>query len=154
MCETEKSRVAVYCRVATAAQFEGRPRVIGYCRVARGDGQSLELQRQHLLTYCEENGYDVVDVICETVSGVRERNILRRLFRCPKQKGLVKIQRAARKHKADGAVATTVSRLTRDTASLVDFVKRLDARGFFVETKQEGRLAKALSVLPHWAHKK
>jgi DNA invertase Pin-like site-specific DNA recombinase len=147
MRKRKECSVAAYCRVATTAQLADRPRVIGYCRVARDDRQALENQRLHLLEYCEEKGYDVVHIICETVSGARERNILRRLFRRPKQKGLIQIQRAARKHNADGAVATTVSRLTRNTASLVGFVKTLDASGFFVETKQEGRLSEVLSAL-------
>lgn len=147
MRKRKECRVAVYCRVATEAQLEERPRVIVYCRVARDDRQALEYQRQCLLEYCEEKGYDVVHIICEAVSGARERNILRRLFRCPKQKGLVQIQRAARKHKADGVVSANMSRLTRNTAGLVGFVKTLDASGFFVETKQEGRLSEVLPAL-------
>jgi DNA invertase Pin-like site-specific DNA recombinase len=142
-----KCRVAGYCRVATEAQLKESPRVIVYCRVARDDRQALEYQCQCLLKYCKEKGYDVVHIICETVSGAREHNILRRLFRCPKQKGLVQIQRAARKHKADGVVSTNMSRLTRNTASLVGFVNTLAASGFFIETKQEGRLAEVLSAL-------
>jgi hypothetical protein len=40
-----------------------------------------------------------------------------------------------------------MSRLTRNTASLVGFVNTLAASGFFIETKQEGRLAEVLSAL-------
>lgn len=140
MSKGKERRVAAYARFGTEEQLKESPRVIVYCRVAQKDRVALEYQRQRLLDYCEEKGYEVVLAIYETASATRERNILRRLFRRPKQKGLNIMRRMARKNKADGAVATTMSRLSRDTATTVGFVKALDVLGLFVETMQEGRL--------------
>lgn len=130
---------------------QARPRVIAYCRVAQKDHVALEYQRTRLLNYCEEQGYEVVLTICETASGTAERNLLRRLFHCPRRQGLLIMKQAARKKTADGVVATTVSRYSRNTAALVDFVKVLNHRGLFVETTQEGRLNETMSLLSAFA---
>lgn len=119
---------------------QARPRVIVYCRVAQKDHVALEDQRQRLLAYCEEKGYEVVLAICETGPATKERNILRHLFRRPKQKGLRIMRRMARKNKADGVVTTSISRLSRDTATMVRFLKALKSLGLFVETMKDGQL--------------
>lgn len=144
--QDKEYRVAAYARVGGEEQL--RPQVIGYCRVAQKDRQALESQRQCLLSFCEEKGYDAVLMICETVSGAAEQSFLRRLFHCPKQKGLLIIEKSARKKKIDGVVTMSVSRLTRSTATLVNFVEKLDKNGLFVETVKEGRLFDSFPNLP------
>ena len=103
----------------------GMPRVICYCRVAQKDRVALEYQKKMLLDYCATKRYEVAQVVCETVSGVQDKNFLRRWFHFPKQKGLGIALRAAKKKKVDGVVSVSASRISRHAPTLLDFTHAL-----------------------------
>lgn len=112
----EKMRIVVYCRVATEGQ--------------------LDMQKESLRRYAEEQGYTVVEEIAEVAKG----STLRRA-------GIRRIYQLGYNKAADMVLVESVSRISRHVGHVGAFYNKVKGYGMEVETRREGPLAAAWPLL-------
>lgn len=111
--------------------MEAKKRAWAYCRIDAPEDQHgcLKGQRKELLDYAEQMDFEVVGESQDTGSGLSfERN------------GVTEIMEAAEKGKMDVLLIVNVSRLGRDTAKTMDFIRGLDQLGVELYSPLEGEI--------------
>lgn len=105
------SRLFIYCRVSTSNQT---------------DNTSFSTQEERCRAYCAAHGHDVVDVMCETMSGksfddrVQVKSVIDRI----------------NAGEADGIIVLRLDRLSRSTRDILDLADQFQKSGktmIFVE---------------------
>lgn len=111
--------------------MEEKKRAWTYCRIDALEDQHgcLKGQRKELLDYAEQMGFEVVGESQDTGSGLNfDRN------------GLTEVMEAAEKGEMDVLLVVSVSRLGRDTAKTMDFIRGLDQLGIELYSPLEGEI--------------
>ena len=111
--------------------MEAKKRAWTYCRIDAPEDEHdcLKGQRKELLDYAEQMDFEVVGESQDTGSGLSfERN------------GVTEIMEAAEKGKMDVLLIVNVSRLGRDTAKTMDFIRGLDQLGVELYSPLEGEI--------------
>ena len=111
--------------------MEEKKRAWTYCRIDAPEDQHgcLKGQRIDLLEYAEQMGFEVVGESQDTGSGLNfDRN------------GLTEVMEAAEKGEMDVLLVVSVSRLGRDTAKTMDFIRGLDQLGIELYSPLEGEI--------------
>ena len=123
---TKPTRVAIYCRVATAAQI---------------DDPAQEFQEQSLRHFAEAQGYEIAGVVKETGSGgTLDRPGIRQLYEMAGRRAM------------DAVLSKSISRYVRGPVQdFVGFIAAMESMGVTVATAQEGRLPPAGSTSSLWA---
>lgn len=103
-------RVAIYCRVAGSVQ-----------------GSALDMQKTMLERFAEERQDEIVAVYLDSGHG-----------RDLKRPGLQDLLHAASRNEFDTLLLMSLSRLSRNTADLMEFLKLLMNAGVCVVSVQEG----------------
>ena len=101
-----------------------RPRAIGYVRVSTSsqaiDGVSLDAQRERIASWCESNGYRLVETFADKgISGKRADN----------RPGLQRALKAVCAKRGAALVVYSLSRLARSTKDAISIGERLDKAG-------------------------
>ncbi|MDZ7703884.1 MAG: recombinase family protein [Trueperaceae bacterium] len=128
-------------------------KIIGYTRVSTvkqaNDGDSLELQRGKLATYCDLHDYELVDVYEDAGESGKDMN----------RDGLRAALDAVERGEADGLVVYKLDRLTRSTADLGRLLERFENKGVALKAVAEsldtdtaaGRMVvRMLGVVAEW----
>lgn len=118
--EKKKIRAAIYCRMATD----------------NDKAQGLEMQKEMLRRYAEQNGYTVVEEIGEVAKG----NTLRR-------KGIRRIYQLGYKGEIDVVLVESSSRIARSGLLLGKFCSKLTGYGVKAISRKEGPLPEVCSLL-------
>lgn len=106
-------------------QNNGKLRVALYCRVATDtdEGISLEIQKEKLRKFAEQQGYEVVAVVEEAGSGLP--------FNRP---GIKKVLRLAHRHFMDAVLAENLSRIGRDISTTFRIQGKLKKQHVAIKT--------------------
>lgn len=97
-----------------------------YCRVAHNDGFSLELQKEELLQFAEQAGFEIVGISVEYAGGTTlDRD------------GLNEISQAICSGKADIVLAKSISRIARDMQQFQEYIRFLNKNGAMLCCMQE-----------------
>jgi DNA invertase Pin-like site-specific DNA recombinase len=128
-------------------------KVIGYTRVSTSkqadDGDSLDVQRDKLATYCELHDHELVDVYEDAGASGKDME----------RDGLRDALDALEGGKADGLVVYKLDRLTRSTADLGRLLERFEDKGVALQAVAEsldtstaaGRMVvRMLGVVAEW----
>lgn len=116
--ENKKLRAVIYCRMATD----------------NDTAQEMEMQKEMLCRYAEQNGYTVIEKIGEAAKG----NTLRR-------KGIQRIYQLGCNGEMDVVLVENSSRIVRSGLLLVKFCNKLTGYGVKVISRKEGLLSEACS---------
>lgn len=111
-------------------------RVWVYCRIAHGDKMSIELQRQRLVSYAEEKGYQVVGISSDTGTGLSM-----------KRRGWNEVETAVFSGQADAVLTANVSRISRNTKMIWECVDRFNRRNVEVLTLDNGKIEFCFAAL-------
>jgi DNA invertase Pin-like site-specific DNA recombinase len=98
-------------------QADGRRKVAIYCRVSTSD-QDCDRQERDLLEYAQRAGFEVVEVLKETLSGIR-----RAKGKQPIERG--KVLALAQRREIDAVLVTEMTRWGRSTQDLMDSLGQL-----------------------------
>lgn len=112
--ENQKPRVALYCRVATDSD----------------GGQSLEMQKERLRVYAEQQDYTVVATIAEVAKG----HSLNR-------PGIRELSGLAHRHAIDEVLAMDLSRISRTTGNVLRLEGKLKKQHVRLNTPTGNPLA-------------
>ena len=128
-------------------------RVIGYTRVSTAkqasDGDSLDVQRDKVATYCDLHDYELVDMYEDAGASAKDL----------KRNGLRAALGALEAGEADGLVVFKLDRLTRSTADLGRLLEEFEAHGVALQAVAEsldtstagGRMVvRMLGVVAEW----
>ena len=111
--------------------MEAKKRAWTYCRIDAPEDEHdcLKGQRKELLDYAEQMNFEVVGESQDTGSGLSfDRN------------GVTEVMEAASAGKIDVLLVVNVSRLGRDTAKTMDFIRGLDQLGIELYSPLEGEI--------------
>lgn len=114
---TAKRRAVLYCRVATDSD----------------EGRSLEMQKEKLRRFAEQQGYTVVEEIAEVAKG----NTLRR-------SGIRRVYQLGYNKATDLVLTETSSRFARSANLLLRFNRKLDGYGIQAISRREGPMTALL----------
>ena len=95
-------------------------RVWIYCRVANPDTMALEKQKQLLVDYSEQQGFEIVGITAETAHGMAD------------------VFSAASKKWIDILLVVNPDRITRKTSEFLDCAKKLNGYGVEILTPTSG----------------
>ena len=128
-------------------------KVIGYTRVSTAkqasDGDSLDVQRDKLATYCDLHDYELVDMYEDAGASGKDMS----------RDGLRAALDALQTGEADGLVVYKLDRLTRSTADLGRLLEKFEANGVALQAVAEsldtstaaGRMVvRMLGVVAEW----
>jgi putative DNA-invertase from lambdoid prophage Rac len=93
----------------------GQKRVVIYCRVSTND-QSCERQEKDLLDYAKRADFEVLSVIKETASGIKDQRAQRK-----------KVMALAQDRRIDAILVTELTRWGRSTIDLMQTIHELQA---------------------------
>ena len=101
-------------------------RVYLYCRVAHNDGFSLKLQKEDLLQFAKQAGFEIVGISAEYAGG-----------RTLDRGGLNEVSQAICSGKADVVLVKSTSRIARDMPQFQEYIRFLDENGAMLCCMQE-----------------
>ena len=105
----EKTRVAIYCRVATDTD----------------EGRSLQAQKERLRDYAEQQGYKIVAEIAEVGSGLSLH-----------RPGIRELNGLAFCHAMDEVLTLNISRIGRNTVDVFQLADNMKKCGVSIRTKE------------------
>lgn len=120
-----------------------KTRVAIYCRVARKDDFSLEAQAANLRRYAEQAGYTVVSVTAENGSGLRIA-----------RPGLAAVTRAVCEGKADLILTESLDRITRRYSLMQRYIDYLRKHKVTLLCVSEGLEISDRNLYPFCLHEK
>ncbi len=101
-------------------------RIVGYCRVATKDQAKLQTQKDDIMRYAKENGYDIISIISDSgVSGIQNVAGMEHLL-CLAQRGDI-----------DAILCTEPSRISRDTEQYLEWLEAMHSTGVKLEFVKE-----------------
>lgn len=109
--------------------MEDKKRAWLYYRVANGDPESMEAQRNELLRHAKSIGYEVVGESHDTGSG-----------RCIDRKGIKEVSAAAASGQMDAVLIKDISCLGRDTIPTLAYITQLNQWGVEAVSAAEGTI--------------
>ena len=118
-------------------------RVAVYCRVARDDTFSLEVQAAELRRYAEQAGYTIVSIMTEHGSGLTlDRPALKA------------VTEAVCKHKANMLIVKNLSRIGRDWGMVQEYIDFLNQHEVTLLCVSEGIKIGNNNLYPFSGHEK
>lgn len=109
--------------------MEDKKRAWIYCRIANGDPESMEAQRNELAAYAEHMGYELVGESHDIGSGLNyDRD------------GITEISDAAASGRMDTVFIKAFSCLGRDTYLNLEYIEQLNQQGIEVFSLAEGAI--------------
>jgi len=102
-------------------------RAVIYCRMATDNdsGQGLEMQKEKLCRYAEQQDYDIVGIVAEVAKGNN--------FNRP---GLQEIYNLARNHSIDKVLAVSIDRFGRNLEAVMCLENKLKRQHVRLDTPQ------------------
>lgn len=104
-----------------------------YCRVATPDQLSLDRQEQHICDFARTKGYGISSIIKECFKGTTMS-----------RPGIQRVLSNAKKGTMNILLVYSASRIGRNTAETIHFIRQLGEYGVAVESVKEGALLNEL----------
>lgn len=103
----------------------GKIRVAIYCRVGRDNdcGGCIDIQKEKLLKYARQQGYEVVAEVVEVGSGLSVN-----------RPGIREISGLAHRHAMDKVIVTDISRISREAGAVLRFTGKLKKQHVALDT--------------------